>query len=123
MTFILQFRVLITEKLLLSWKRNIRLIPDPVKSIQSIRGVYFDWDPEHGGKHDVGMIAEEVGKVLPEIVVYEGNGVDASGMDYSKITPLLVEAIKAQQTEIDLLKKKFKSLEKLVGEQAEGQNN
>jgi hypothetical protein len=98
------------------WKKNIEPIPDPVGKIQSIRGVYFDWDPEHGGRHDVGMIAEEVGKVLPEIVVYEENGVDASGMDYSKITPLLVEAIKAQQAEIDLLKQKLAILEKLIVE-------
>ena len=40
------------------------------------------------------MIAEEVGEVLPEIVQYEENGIDANGMDYSKLTPLLVEAIK-----------------------------
>jgi len=33
--------------------------------------------------------------VLPEIVVYEANGVDALAMDYSKLTPLLVEAVKA----------------------------
>ena len=58
-----------------------------------MRGVYYDWDEEHGGKHDVGMIAEEVGSVLPEIVQYEENGVDARGMDYSKLTPLLVQAV------------------------------
>jgi hypothetical protein len=45
-----------------------------------------------------------VGKVLPEIVDYEQNGIDAIGLDYSKITPLLVEAIKAQQAEIMILK-------------------
>ena len=50
------------------------------------------------------MIAEEVGKVLPEIVVYEENGIDASGMDYSKITPLLIEAVKALKAENDRLK-------------------
>ncbi len=47
------------------------------------------------------MIAEEVGKVLPEIVSYEANGVDASGMDYSKMTPLLVEAVNALRAEKD----------------------
>jgi trimeric autotransporter adhesin len=86
------------------WKRNIEIIPQPLEKIKAIRGVYFDWDADHGGQHDVGMIAEEVGKVLPEIVVYEENGIDASGMDYSKITPLLLEAIKEQQKQIDELK-------------------
>jgi len=66
-----------------------------------LRGVYFNWDAEHGGGHDVGMVAEEVGKVLPEIVQYEENGIDATGMDYSKLTPLLVESVKALKTELD----------------------
>ncbi len=47
------------------------------------------------------MIAEEVGKVLPEIVNYEENGIDAMGMDYSKMTPLLVEAVNALRAEKD----------------------
>ena len=47
------------------------------------------------------MIAEEVGKVLPEIVNYEENGTDAIGMDYSKLTPLLVEAVNALRAEKD----------------------
>ena len=93
-------------------------IPDPIEKIKAIRGVFFDWDEAHGGKHAVGMIAEEVGKVLPEIVDYEENGIDAIGMDYSKITPLLLEAIKAQQAEIELLKGKVAQLEKLVGASA-----
>ncbi|MEE9189544.1 MAG: tail fiber domain-containing protein [Candidatus Neomarinimicrobiota bacterium] len=85
------------------WKNDIVEIDRPLEKISELRGVYFIWDEEHGGHHDVGMIAEEVGKVLPEIVVYEENGIDADGMDYSKLTPLLVEAIKAQQKLIDEL--------------------
>ncbi len=86
------------------WKRNVTSIPDPLGMVKALRGVYFDWDEAHGGKHDVGMIAEEVGKVLPEIVAYETNGTDAIGLDYSKLTPLLLEAVKALQTEIEKLK-------------------
>ena len=85
------------------WKSNIVEIANPLEKLAVIRGVYFDWDEEHGGGHTVGMIAEEVGKVLPEIVVYEENGIDAKGMDYSKITPLLVEAIKALQKRVEEL--------------------
>jgi len=47
------------------------------------------------------MIAEEVGKVLPEIVAYEKNGIDADGMDHSKLTPLLVEAVNVLRAEQD----------------------
>ena len=81
------------------WKNNIEPISDPLRKLAKLRGVYFDWDDEHGGQHDVGMIAEEVGKVLPEIVNYEENGHDAIGMDYSKMTPLLVEALNALRME------------------------
>jgi hypothetical protein len=92
--------------------------------------VYFNWDFEHGGGHDVGMIAEEVGEVLPEIVKYEENEVYATGMDYSKLTPLLVEAVKQlkqqgdklrQQhadkvSEIEYLQSEVRQLKRLVNE-------
>ena len=83
------------------WKPTIRKIDDPLARIARIRGVYYDWDAEHGGQHDVGFIAEEVGEVMPEIVQYEENGIDAIGMDYSKMTPLLVEAVNALRDEKD----------------------
>ena len=96
------------------WKRNLEPIDDPLRMLARMRGVYFDWDEAHGGHHDVGMIAEEVGKVLPEVVAYEENGIDASGMDYSKLTPLLVEAINAQQTQIEGLHQANAELRELV---------
>ena len=81
------------------WKHNVVAIGDPLAKLARIRGVYFDWDKQHGGAHDIGMIAEEVGQVLPEVVQFEENGIDASGMDYSKLTPLLVEAVKELRSE------------------------
>ena len=83
------------------WKSDIRPIDEALEKVMNLRGVYFNWDAEHGGGHDVGMVAEEVGEVLPEIVNYEENGTDASGMDYSKLTPLLVEAVKALKAQAD----------------------
>jgi hypothetical protein len=106
------------------WKRNIQPIDEPLDKIMRLRGVYFNWDAEHGGGHNVGMVAEEVGKVLPEIVEYEENGIDATGMDYGKLTPLLVEAVKALKSEVDELREQNKKLEerlvaveKLMGKQ------
>jgi Chaperone of endosialidase len=83
------------------WKSNIVPIGDPLDKLAKLQGVYFDWDDEHSGNHDLGMIAEVVGEVLPEIVQYEENGIDAIGMDYSKMTPLLVEAVNALRAEKD----------------------
>ena len=90
------------------WKNDIRPIDEPLEKIMSLRGVYFNWDEEHGGEHDVGMIAEEVGEVLPEIVQYEEDGIYTIGMDYSKLTPLLVEAVKELKTDLDELQKQHK---------------
>lgn len=89
------------------WKSDVRAIDEPLGKIMRLRGVYFNWDAEHGGRYDVGMIAEEVGKVLPEIVDYEENGIDAIGMDYSKLTPLLVEAVKALKEQADQREKRL----------------
>ena len=84
------------------WKSNIQNIDDPLEKITKLRGVYYDWDEEHGGgRHDIGFIAEEVGEVIPEIVSYEENNVDAIALDYSKITPLLVEAFNTLKQEYD----------------------
>lgn len=107
------------------WKNNIINIPDPLDKISQLRGVCFDWDEGHGGYHSVGFIAEEVGHIIPEIVAYEDNGVDAKGMDYSKMTPLLVEAVNAirreyqekfkkQQSEIDALQQEMAELRTLI---------
>ncbi|MHC4806432.1 MAG: tail fiber domain-containing protein [Planctomycetota bacterium] len=86
------------------WKTDIRAIHDPLGKVLRLRGVYFDWDKQHGGHHDLGMVAEEVGEVLPEIVTYEENSVYATGMDYSKLTPILVEAVKELKAENESLK-------------------
>ena len=99
----------------LRWKSDIRLIDDPLGKISAMRGVYFNWNEEHGGHHDVGMIAEEVGQVLPEIVRHEENGIDATGMDYSRLTPLLVEAVKELKAENDALRKRLEALEGKIG--------
>ena len=105
-------------------------ITDPLQKLSQLSGVYFDWDEEDGGHHDVGFIAEEVGLVLPEIVVYEQNGIDAVGLDYSKLTPLLVEATNAlqqqyqerfdhQQNQINELKDQISEMSVLKKEMSE----
>ena len=93
------------------WKSNIVEIDNPLEKLSKIRGVYYDWDAAHGGSRDVGMIAEEVGAIFPEIVSYEANGVDAIGMDYGKMTPLLVEVTKELLKIINTERKKVAQLE------------
>ena len=103
------------------WKRDIQVIHEPLEKILRLRGVYFNWDADHGGGRDVGMIAEEVGKVLPEIVCYEEDGTYTSGMDYSRLTPLLVEAVKVLRSENQELKQRIEALERAIPENRSGQ--
>jgi trimeric autotransporter adhesin len=77
------------------WKTNIHTLPDALSKVAQLRGVSYDL--KDSGKHEIGVIAEEVGKVIPEIVTYEENGKDARGVDYSRLTALLIEATKEQQ--------------------------
>lgn len=90
------------------WKKNIRPIEGGLNKVQSLRGVSFDW--EDGDKRDIGLVAEEVGEVIPEIVTYEENGKDAQGLDYSRLVAVLIEAVKEQQGQIEELKAALKLL-------------
>lgn len=93
------------------WKEDVREIPNALDMIEGMRGVYFNWDEEHGGEHDIGFIAEEVGVYVPEIVNYEEDGIFADGMDYSGITPVLLQAIKELKAEKDALEERIEALE------------
>ena len=105
-------------------KENIKLIENPITIIDQIRGVTFDWTEEHmarrGGedgyfvrKHDIGVIAQEVQAVLPELVGTREDGYLA--VKYEKMVPLLIEAIKEQQKTID---KQQESINNLILELA-----
>jgi hypothetical protein len=93
----------------LRYKNNIKPIANPLDKIANLRGVTYNW--KDSGEPDVGLIAEEVIDILPEIVSFEKNGHDAFGIDYSKLTSLLLESIKAQQNMIEGQNKKIQALE------------
>jgi trimeric autotransporter adhesin len=80
------------------WKTNIQTLPNALAKVEQLRGVSYD--QKDSGKHEIGVIAEEVGAVVPEVVSYEKGGRDASGVDYSRLTALLIEATKEQQKQI-----------------------
>ncbi len=79
------------------WKTNIQPLQNALGKVEQLRGVSYDL--KGSGKHEIGVIAEEVGAVVPEVVTYEENGKDARGVDYSRLTALLIEATKQQQRE------------------------
>ena len=85
------------------FKDNITPINNPIEKIKKIGGYEFDWNEKSSYEgHDVGVIAQEIEKVLPEIVTTRDNGYKA--VKYDKIVALLIEGIKDQQLQIDELK-------------------
>ena len=87
-------------------KDNITPIDDPLTKVVSISGNTFDWnDKSNKSGHDVGLIAQEIEQVLPEAVVTRDNGYLA--VDYHKVVPLLVEAIKELSSKVETLEQKL----------------
>ena len=102
-------------------KENIKPIPNAIEKVKSLSGVTFDWNEKskEAGfipsrqKDDVGVLAQEVQSVLPQAIDNAPfdwqDGKSKSGenyltVKYEKIVPLLIEAIKEQQKQIDELK-------------------
>ena len=81
-------------------KKNIETIQNPLEKIMQLRGVTFNWKKDN--TPNIGLIAQEVEQVFPELVTgTEGN----KSVAYSNLVAPLIEATKAQQQEIQDLKK------------------
>ena len=89
-------------------KDNIEEIKNALELIDQIRGVKFDWLPMDGVHvnegSDIGVIAQEIEEILPEVVAERKNGYKA--VKYEKIVALLIQAIKELKEEIEKLKNK-----------------
>ena len=81
------------------WKTNIETLHGALGKVEQLRGVSYEL--KANGKHEVGVIAEEIGAVVPEVVTWDQNGKDAQSVDYSRLTALLIEATKEQQALIE----------------------
>jgi len=82
-------------------KENVITIENALEKVLSLRGV--EYDRIDSGDHQIGVIAQEVEKIIPEVVY----GDEIKSVAYANIVALLIEAIKEQQKEINELKKKF----------------
>ena len=108
-------------------KENIVNISSPLEKIKQLRGVYFDWKEKTDEgesikdlgfippiqKGEIGMIAQEVEKVIPQAITdapfdEREEGDKYKTIKYDRLIPLLVECINEQQKQIDELKNKIK---------------
>lgn len=100
------------------FKSNINPIENPLQKVQQLRGVTFDWKtkefPERAFSDNraLGFIAQEVEQVLPEVVQTEKTAEGYKSVQYDKVVALLVEAIKEQQKQIEVLQKEVKKIKK-----------
>lgn len=86
------------------YKKDIHPLKSSLEKVLELRGVTYEWDKDkvHGagfreGKQ-IGLIAQEVEKVLPELVHTDRRGYKT--LSYDKLVPVLIEAVKDQQKEI-----------------------
>ncbi|RYE19686.1 MAG: hypothetical protein EOP51_19400 [Sphingobacteriales bacterium] len=111
----------------LRYKKNITPLQSSLQNILKINGVQYDWKqdefPEQNfsDKKQLGFIAQDLEKIYPEMVFTDSKGYKS--VDYARLTPVLVEAVKElsvkndnQQAQIDELKKEMLELKQLMKE-------
>jgi hypothetical protein len=99
------------------FKKDVSPIEGPLNKVSRLQGINFYWksedypEREFSNERQIGFIAQDLEKVLPEAVVKGSDGYYT--VDYGRITPLLVEAIKEQEQTIDDLRRRVTELESL----------
>jgi hypothetical protein len=91
-----------TETSSIALKENVNPISNGLSSVLSLSGVTYD-RKDGSYKKEAGLIAEDVYKVLPNLVSLNKDG-NPEGINYTKLTAYLIEAVKELKTELDSLK-------------------
>jgi hypothetical protein len=98
------------------YKENITPFLNPLSSVLSMNGFYYNWKREQfpgmnfSDNRQIGFSAQDVEKLFPEVVTTDSNGYKS--VDYGRLTPVLVEAVKEMQKEIEELRKEVNALSK-----------
>lgn len=101
----------ITESSDIRYKKAIRPIENALGKVTQLTGVSYEWRkddfPEMGFENgeDIGLIAQEVEKILPQLVNTDTKGYKS--IEYSHLVALLIEAVKEQQVQIGKLRQKL----------------
>ena len=93
----------ITSQSDISLKDNVVTYENALDKVLALRGVEYDRN-DLDGKHEVGLIAQEVEEIIPEVVGEEGG---IKNIAYGKLTAVLIEAIKEQQQQINDLRQQL----------------
>jgi Chaperone of endosialidase/Head domain of trimeric autotransporter adhesin len=102
------------------YKKNISSINNALNSVLKLKGIYYDWEKEKfkdkGFTDDrqLGFSAQEVEKLFPQIVLTDQHGYKS--VDYGRLTPVLVEAVKEQQQQISEQQEQIKNQQQQIDE-------
>jgi len=100
------------------YKINVLPIEHALKNITLLQGITYDWDKEKfpekefNDRHQIGISAQELEKVYPEMVFTDSDGYKT--VDYSRLTPVLIEGMKEQQRQIEELQQQVRKLIEMV---------
>lgn len=94
-------------------KENITPLNNSLEKVLELQGVHFTWRSDSTHKQDIGFIAQDVQKVLPELVIRDKNN-GLLSVKYQNMVAVLAEAIKEQQQEIESYKLQLRSLQEKI---------
>jgi len=89
-------------------KQNIKPLETPLQKIMKLEGISFEWKKD--GKASIGLIAQDVEKVYPELVE-ENEETGMKSVQYGNLVSPLIEAVKEQQGQIEKLEARIEQLE------------
>lgn len=102
------------------YKKNFSRLANSLGRITQLKGFYYFWKTDEfkekgfTANRQIGFIAQEVEKLFPELVMTDGKGYKS--VDYARLTPVLVEAMKELQAKNDLLEERLNRIEKLLSD-------
>lgn len=92
------------------FKTNIQKIHNPIEEMKKINGVRFNWKKD--GSSSIGLIAEEVAAVFPEVVEIEEN--KPTAVNYAALVAVLLEAIKEQDRQISSQRSEIEEMKEKI---------
>jgi hypothetical protein len=87
-------------------KENILPLTNSLEKVEQLQGVSFDW--KESGDESIGLIAQDVEKIFPELVSTNSEGLKS--VEYGNLVAVLIEAVKEQQKQIDSLQEQINKL-------------
>jgi hypothetical protein len=87
-------------------KTDISNIENGLDKVMQMQGVQYKRNDVENAQQQIGVLAQDIEAILPEVVLTADDKMQTKSVDYGKITAVLIEAIKELKAEIDELKRK-----------------